>query len=307
MPDSKKKPALVIMAAGMGSRYGGIKQIEPVGEYGEVILHYSIYDAVQAGFGKIVFVIRPDIEKDFKKAVIDKLPSTLDVDYVFQELDTEVPFPVKTNRTKPWGTAHAVLCSAQCVNTPFVVINADDYYGAAVFHDIFPFMQGMEVSSTSFAMAGYTLKNTLSEHGYVSRGICRTDADKKLISITEWERIEIAGGRITARHKGEDDPVFMTGTEPTSMNLFCLSPVFFGKARTAFKKFLESPEKREKEEFYLPVLLGDLLSSHDISSIEVIPTNSHWFGMTYKEDRSRVKKEFQKLIEEKVYPSPLWE
>ncbi len=305
MSRSDKKPALVIMAAGIGSRYGGIKQIDPVGEYGEVILHYSIFDAVRAGFGKIVFVIRPDIEQDFKKAVLDKLPSSLDVAIVYQKLDSELPFPVRTNRTKPWGTAHAVLCTAGAVDTPFVVINADDYYGSDVFHDVMPYMRNMDVSSTDYAMAGYTLRNTLSRHGYVSRGICETGPNGRLTTIVEWERIEREGEIINARHKEGDTAVVMTGSEPTSMNFFCLSPAFFNQTREAFKKFLMKEENLEKNEIYLPILLGELILKGE-ATVKVIPTDSNWFGMTYKEDQPMVKDAFKKLIHDKIYPSPLW-
>ena len=305
MGGAEVKPALVIMAAGMGSRYGGIKQIDPVGEYGEVILHYSVYDAVKAGFGKIVFVIRPDIEKDFREAVLNTLPQTLDVDYVFQELDSELPFPVKTNRTKPWGTAHATLCAASAVDVPFVVINADDYYGSDVFKDVIPFLKGMNSDSTDFAMAGYTLNKTLSEHGYVSRGICDTDEDGILTSIVEWERIETKEGKITARHNENESPVTFTGKEATSMNFFCLSPAYFTKTREAFASFLSDPENLEKNEIYLPILLGEMVEKGE-ASLKVIPTTSDWFGMTYKEDRPMVKNAFKTLIRDGVYPSPLW-
>lgn len=305
MSEKAVKPALVIMAAGIGSRYGGIKQIEPVGECGEVILHYSVFDAVKAGFDKIVFVIRPDIEKDFTEAVLDKFPSSLKVEYVFQELNTELPFPVKTNRTKPWGTAHATLCAARAVDTPFVVINADDYYGFSVFNDVAPFLRRMKTSSTDFAMAGYTLRKTLSSYGYVSRGICRTDSKDILTSITEWERIKVEGDRIVARHKEEDKPTIMSGREPTSMNFFCLGPAFFDKTRNAFREFLSKPEKLEKNEIYLPLLLGELIEKNE-ATVQVIPTDSNWFGMTYREDRALVKNAFKKLIREGIYPSPLW-
>lgn len=305
MANSSKKPALVIMAAGMGSRYGGIKQIDPVGDFGEVILHYSVFDAVRAGFGKIVFVIRPDIEKDFVEAVINKLPSEIDAEYVFQTLDCELPFPVETKRSKPWGTAHAALCSAGVVDTPFAVINADDYYGIEVFSDVIPFLNGMDSNSSDFAMAGYTLSKTLSNNGYVSRGICRTGEDNILTSIVEWERIERSGDRIEARHKPEDDPVFMKEDELTSMNFFCLSPLFFEKVRTAFRDFLSDPWNVDNSEIYLPILLGELADKGEIS-VKVIPTRSSWFGMTYKEDRPLVKSEFRKLIDRGVYPSPLW-
>ena len=293
------------MAAGMGSRYGGIKQIDPVGEYGEVILHYSVYDALQAGFGKIVFVIRPEIERDFREAVLGILPPFVDVALVFQELDTALPFPVTTTRTKPWGTAHAALCAADSVDTPFVVINADDYYGAEVFRDVIPFMKQMDAASTDFAMAGYTLRKTLSRYGYVSRGICETDSEGNLTSIVEWERIETDGKTIRACHKEGEKAVIMTGSEATSMNFFCLTPGFFEKTREAFKMFLSEEENLEKNEIYLPVLLGDLISRGE-ASVKVIPTESQWFGMTYREDRPVVKKAFRKLIESNVYPSPLW-
>ncbi len=305
MANDSKKPALVIMAAGMGSRYGGIKQIDPVGNYGEVLLHYSVYDALRAGFGRIVFVIRPDIEKDFVEAVMNKLPSSVDAVYVFQTLESELPFPVETNRTKPWGTAHAVLCSSSAVDTPFAVINADDYYGVEVFSDVMPFLKSMADDSSDFAMPGYVLSKTLSDNGYVSRGICRTDSNNLLTSIVEWERIERINGRIEIRHNPGDDPVIVKDDELTSMNFFCLNPFFFKKVRTAFKEFLSDPANLEKNEIYLPRLLGELVDKGE-ASVKVIPTNSNWFGMTYAEDRPKVKNAFKKLIEEGVYPSPLW-
>ena len=305
MADTSVKPALVIMAAGMGSRYGGIKQIDPVGEFGEVILHYSVYDAVKAGFGKIVFVIRPDIEKDFVETVIKKLPSSIDVEYVFQTLTSHLPFEVETTRTKPWGTAHATLCASEAVDTPFAVINADDYYGAEVFRDVAGFLKEMKPDSSDFAMAGYVLRNTLSRHGYVSRGICGTDENGLLTSIVEWERIEQVNGRIEARHKAEDEPVIFSGDELTSMNFFCLSPLFFEKTREALKDFLSVRDNLEKNEIYLPILLGELIGKKEVT-VKVIPTGSRWFGMTYQEDRPLVKAEFRKLIAEGVYPSPLW-
>lgn len=306
MANESKKPALVIMAAGMGSRYGGIKQIDPVGNYGEVILHYSVYDAVRAGFGKIVFVIRPDIEKDFVEAVMNKIPSSIDATYVFQTLESELPYTVETKRTKPWGTAHATLCSSSVVNTPFAVINADDYYGVEVFSDVIPFLNKMSNDSTAFAMAGYTLSKTLSDNGYVSRGICKTDSDNLLTSIVEWERIERVNGKIAVRHQKDDDPLFVKDDELTSMNFFCLNPVFFEKVRAAFKEFLKDPYNLGKNEIYLPILLGELINKGE-ATVEVIPTNSNWFGMTYIEDRPKVKSAFKKLIDEGIYPSPLWE
>lgn len=301
-----KKPALVIMAAGMGSRYGGIKQIEPVGEHGEVILDYSVFDALRAGFGKIVFIIRKDLEADFKEAVFDRIPSSVDVEYVFQELDSELPFEVPLNRTKPWGTAHAVLCTASVIDGPFVVINADDYYGAEVFSDVMPFLQKMEGDSTDYAMAGYTLRKTLSDHGYVSRGVCQADSNNLLTSIVEYEKIEIIDGEIIAKRLKSDSSEIMTGTEPTSMNFFCLGPAFFDKIRTGLKEFLSDKENLSKTEIYLPILLDTLINKNE-ATVEVIPTESSWFGMTYKEDSPIVKKAFKDLIKEGVYPSPLWD
>jgi NDP-sugar pyrophosphorylase family protein len=299
------KPALVIMAAGIGSRYGGIKQIEPVGEFGEVILDYSVYDAVKAGFGKIVFIIRKDLENDFKEAVFDRIPSSVDVEYVFQELDSELPFEVPLNRTKPWGTAHAVLCTAGIIDGPFVVINADDYYGSSVFTDVLPFLHKMEDGSTNFAMAGYTLRKTLSDHGYVSRGVCQANSNNLLTSIVEYEKIEIIDGKIVAKRLKSDNSEIMTGNEPTSMNFFCLGPAFFEKIRDGLKDFLSDEENLAKAEIYLPILLDDLINKNE-ATVKVIPTDSSWFGMTYKEDSPIVKRAFKKLIEEGIYPSPLW-
>ena len=300
-----KKPALVIMAAGMGSRYGGIKQIEPVGEYGEVILDYSVFDAVRAGFGKIIFIIRKDLEKDFKDAVLDRIPSSVDVDYVFQELDSELPFDVPLNRTKPWGTAHAVLCAAKLIDGPFVAINADDYYGSSVFHDVKPFLDGMKDGGSDYAMAGYTLSNTLSEHGYVSRGVCKADSSGLLTSIIEYEKIEVVDGKVIAKRLGIDDVEILTGKEPASMNFFCLGPAFFDQIREALKGFLSNPENLAKTEIYLPILLDELINKKE-ATVRVIPTDSDWFGMTYKEDSPIVKQSFKDLIKKGVYPSPLW-
>ncbi|MCF6335896.1 MAG: nucleotidyltransferase [Spirochaetales bacterium] len=300
-----KKPALVIMAAGMGSRYGGIKQIEPVGEFGEVILDYSVYDAVKAGFGKIVFIIRKDLEKDFKEAVLNRIPSHIEVEYVFQELNSELPFEVPLNRTKPWGTAHAVLCAGRVIDGPFVVINADDYYGSTVFDDVKPFLDGMEEGGSEYAMAGYTLSNTLSEHGYVSRGVCKADSSGLLTSIIEYEKIEVVDGKVVAKRLGVEAPEILTGSEPASMNFFCLGPLFFGQIREALKGFLSNSENLAKTEIYLPILLDELINKEE-ATVKVIPTDSDWFGMTYKEDSPIVKQSFKNLIKKGVYPSPLW-
>ena len=300
-----KKPVLVIMAAGIGSRYGGIKQIEVVGEFGEVILDYSVYDAVEAGFGKIIFVIRKDLEADFKEAVLDRIPSSVDVEYVFQELDSELPFDVPLNRTKPWGTAHAVLCAARLIDGPFVVINADDYYGSDVFNDMKSFLADMKDGGSDYAMAGYTLSNTLSEHGYVSRGVCKADSAGLLTSIVEYEKIEIISGKIVAKRLGVDGSEILTGKEPASMNFFCLGPAFFDQIREALKGFLSNPENLAKTEIYLPILLDELINRKE-ATVRVIPTNSDWFGMTYKEDSPIVKQSFKDLIKKGVYPSPLW-
>ena len=300
-----KKPTLVIMAAGIGSRYGGIKQIEPVGKYGEVILDYSVYDAVKAGFGKIIFIIRKDLEKDFKEAVLDRFPSSVNVEYVFQELDSELPFDVPLNRKKPWGTAHAVLCAAKLIDGPFVVINADDYYGSAVFNDVKPFLLGMKDSGSDYAMAGYTLSNTLSDHGYVSRGVCKADSSGLLTSIIEYEKIEIEGGKVVAKRLGVEGSEILTGKEPASMNFFCLGPAFFNQIREALIGFLSNPENLAKTEIYLPILLDELINKQE-ATVRVIPTDSDWFGMTYKEDSPIVKQSFKDLIRKGVYPSPLW-
>jgi NDP-sugar pyrophosphorylase family protein len=297
-------PSLLVLAAGMGSRYGGIKQLDPVGSAGEVILHYSIYDALRAGFGKVVFIIRHGIESDFRTAVLDRLPSDIPVEIAYQELDSVPGTTVPVGRKKPWGTAHAVLCAREALDSPFAVINADDYYGVDVYNDVAGFLRQVDQGSTDFAMAGYRLENTLSEHGSVSRGVCEVNGDGYLESIEEHVRIEREGRRIISR-RPDAEPVELAADSTVSMNFFCLTPAVFGYLDAAFRTFLSNRDDPSTGEIYLPGAIGEMVAE-GTCSVKVLPTESEWFGVTYQEDKPRVVDQFRLLSRQKVYPSPLW-
>ncbi|MBI9098322.1 MAG: nucleotidyltransferase [Spirochaetaceae bacterium] len=301
------KPVLVVMAAGMGSRYGGIKQIEPVGPSGEAIIDYSIYDAVKAGFSEVVFIIRKAIEEDFKKYIGSRFSDKIKVTYCFQGLDSALPegFVIPEEREKPWGTGQAILCARDVVNAPFTVINADDFYGADSFKKTAEFLKNVSADSTDFAMAGYHITNTLSDFGSVSRGICTTDENDNLTSIEEHVKISREGDAIISRQPDEDEQI-LTGDETISMNFWCLTPAVFGYLEKYFYEFLAEKGKEVKSEIYIPVILGDMIDKGNCS-IKVLRTESEWFGVTYQEDKPLVQKNIARLIEEGVYPSPLWD
>ncbi len=300
------KPVLVVMAAGIGSRYGGIKQIEPVGPSGEAIIDYSIYDAVKAGFSEVVFIIRKAIEDDFKKYIGSRFSGKIKVTYCFQQLESALPegFSIPEGREKPWGTGQAVLCAREVVKAPFVVINADDFYGADSFRQTAEFLKNVSNNSTGFAMAGYPILNTLSDFGSVSRGICTTDSNGKLSSIEEHVKISKEDGRIISRQPDMDEQELI-GDETVSMNFWCLTPIVFEYLDKYFKEFLKDRGSELKSEIYLPFVLGDMTDKGN-STVEVIKTESQWFGVTYKEDKPLVQKSISKLIEDGEYPSPLW-
>ncbi len=299
-------PVLVVMAAGMGSRYGGIKQIEPVGPSGEAIIDYSIYDAVKAGFTEVVFIIRKAIEEDFKKYIGSRFSGKIKVTYCFQQLDSALPegFSIPESREKPWGTGQAVLCAKESVNAPFVVINADDFYGADSFKKTAEYLKNLKNDSTDFAMAGYGILNTLSDFGSVSRGICTADERGKLTSIEEHVKISKEDGRIISRQPDSDE-IELSGKEIVSMNFWCLTPVVFEYLENYFSNFLNERGNELKSEIYIPAVLGDMTEKGD-STVEVIETESQWFGVTYKEDKPLVQENIKKLIKNGVYPSPLW-
>jgi UTP-glucose-1-phosphate uridylyltransferase len=274
---------LVVLAAGMGSRYGGLKQLDPVGPRGEIILDYSVRDALLAGFTKVVFVIRREMLEQFRDSVGVRYEGTIPVEYSFQELE---PLPggrvSPVGRTKPWGTGHAVLSAKPVVRGPFAVINADDYYGPSGFVKLALFLQASEQGQ--YAMVGYRLDKTLSDHGSVSRGICHSDSGGYLVDITERTAIVRRGGSIIAEGM---PPVSLTGDEPTSMNFWGFTPDLFSRLERLFEEFLEERGEDSKAEFYLPAAVSDLIASGEVT-VKLLQTNDPWYGLTYPEDRPLV-------------------
>jgi len=299
------KPILLVMAAGMGSRYGGIKQIDGVGMHNEGLLDYSTYDALRSGFGKIVFIIRKDIEKDFRERIFDRIAANCDATYVFQELDTLLtPAQVKASsgRKKPWGTVHAVLSAKQTINAPFCVINSDDYYGREAYQIMGGHLASIANDSIEQAMVGYVLKNTTSRSGSVSRAVC-TVKDGYLVSMRENKKIYHEGDRIISSIDGEQR--VLTGEEWVSMNYFGFSPAAIPFFQDYFDRFLVDAISTEKEECYLPEG-ASLMVNQGVGKMRFYTTNERWFGMTYQEDRQIVKDEIAKKIAQRVYPEKLW-
>ena len=274
---------LVVLAAGMGSRYGGLKQLDPVGPSGEIILDYSVRDALLAGFTKVVFVIRREMLEQFRDSVGVRYEGTIPVEYAFQELE---PLPggrvSPVGRTKPWGTGHAVLSAKPVVRGPFAVINADDYYGPGGFVKLALFLQASEQGQ--YAMVGYRLDKTLSDHGSVSRGICQSDRGGYLVDITERTAIVRRDGSIIAEGT---TPVSLSGDEPTSMNFWGFTPDLFSRLERLFEEFLEERGEDSKAEFYLPAAVSDLIASGEVT-VKLLQTNDPWYGLTYPEDRPLV-------------------
>ncbi len=299
------KPTLVVLAAGMGSRYGGLKQIDGLGPAGETIIDYSIYDAIQAGFGKVVFIIRKSIEADFKQVFSAKYQGKIEIDYVFQELEN-VPAHIQINpeRQKPWGTGHAVLMAAEKVKEPFAVINGDDFYGREAFAAIAQFLTETENNSQLSAMVGYLLKNTLSENGFVSRGVCKGNATNKLQTVTECSQIQRIGGVI--KFKNEDGN-FQVLDENTivSMNFWGFKPRFMHQLKEQVESFIEKNSQEPKAEIYVPLVVDNLIKSGDME-VEILETSAEWFGVTYQEDRPVVVQRLKELSEQKVYPPKIW-
>jgi NDP-sugar pyrophosphorylase family protein len=295
-------PTLLVLAAGIGNRYGGLKQIDPVGPHGETIIDYSIYDALRAGFGKVVFVIRPDIEQVFKQAVGARFERHIALEYVFQELDS-LPrgFSVPVGRTRPWGTLHAVLMAADTINEPFAVINADDFYGSESYRVL---VQQLQSGIADYAMVGFLLRNTLSDFGSVSRGVCRVDGDGFLQGVVELTNIERDGahatntdlsGRITT----------LSGDEVVSMNMWGFTPHVFGQFREYFQKFLRSSGPDIKSESYVPSALNELVLTGQ-ARVKVLRTNDSWAGVTYRKDHPHVVETIRRLVGQGNYPSRLW-
>ena len=304
-----KKPVLVIMAAGMGSRYGGLKQIDPVDNEGHIIMDFSIYDAKRAGFEKVVFIIKKAIEKEFKAGIGDRISQYMDVEYVYQELDT-LPegFEVPEGRVKPFGTGHAILSCKDVVDGPFAVINADDYYGVHAFQEIYNYLtENEDDEKYHYAMVGYILSNTLTENGYVSRGICEMDKDAFLTGITERTHIE---QRDMGVQFTEDDGKTwedIAADSSVSMNMFGFTASMLKELECRFPEFLEKGLKENpmKCEYFLPSVVSDLIEE-DKADVKVLRSEDRWYGITYKEDKEAVVSAVQKLKDTGVYPQHLW-
>jgi len=297
------KPTLLILAAGMASRYGSMKQIEAFGPSGETIMDYSIYDAIRAGFGKVVFIIRSEFADNFKSIFEPKLKGKVETGYVYQELDSFIgDRELPSDRTKPWGTAHAVLCAKEIVSEPFAVINADDFYGRDAFEKAYQFLTS-ECAGATWSIIGYELLNTLSEHGTVNRGVCELDDKGNLRSIRERLNISEVEGKII----GDDalDPREISRDSMVSMNFWCFPVEVFSYTETLFNHFLDQQINVPKSEFFIP-LVADEFIKEGKGNIRVIRTRSSWFGVTYKEDAPAVQASIDTLVQTGVYPSNLW-
>jgi UTP-glucose-1-phosphate uridylyltransferase len=299
------KPTLLILAAGMGSRFGGLKQVEPVGPNGEAIIDYSIYDAIRAGFGKVVFIIRESFADAFKEKFDNKLNGKIEVDYVFQELDM-LPegFTLPEGREKPWGTAHAILCARSAVKEPFCALNADDFYGFNAYKAMAKFLTESK-NPTEYAMVGYKLNDTLSEFGSVSRGICDVDKDLNLIKIVETIKIVKKDDKVISI-ENDGNEVELTGNEIASMNNWGFKPSVFEELEKRFTQFLKTEIDKPKSEMYIPSVVFDLIDDK-VATAKVLEANSPWFGVTYKEDKPFVIEKINALIAAGEYPAKLWE
>jgi dTDP-glucose pyrophosphorylase len=296
------QPTLVILAAGMASRYGSMKQIQGFGPGGETIMDYSIYDAIRAGFGKVAFIIRREFADNFKSIFDPKLKGRIATEYVFQEMDMFTDgASIPAERKKPWGTAHAVLCAMDHVKEPFAVINADDFYGSQAFTDAADFLMN-DCTETNNAIIGYDLLKTLSAYGTVNRGICTLDKTGNLASITERINISEKDGKIICDDKLE--PHELPRNTSVSMNFWCFHPAFFEYTQKVFRDFLQKNIDDPKAEFFIPIVADRFIKEG--GTIEVIPTSSEWFGVTYKEDAPQVEKNLKELVSKGEYPERLW-
>lgn len=300
------KPTLLILAAGMGSRYGGLKQLDAVGPAGETIMDYSVFDALRAGFGKVVYVIRKDFEQAFRDQIASKWANVTHVDFAFQEFDRFVPEDMRgrISRKKPWGTAHAILVADEVVAEPFAVINADDYYGKSSFDKMASFLEN-ECSERHYAMVGYRLANTLSENGAVSRGICQMNSRGHLIKVSECTGIQRSNGLITGTDEN-GNAVTLQPDDLVSMNLWGFHPYIFELLKKGFDEFLRTNVDNPSAEFYISTYANQLIQSHQIT-FSVIPSDASWYGVTYQADKPIVQKAFEEMISAGLYPTPLWE
>lgn len=301
--EQKMKPTLLVLAAGMGSRYGGQKQTDAFGPSGETITDYSIYDGLKAGFGKVVFVIAPRMEEEFKNDYIKRFPSDLQVEYVIQDVK-HVPegFTVPESRVKPWGTAHAVLMAKDVIREPFAVINADDFYGRESYRIMHDFL--VQARPGEYSLIGFTLSKTVSEHGSVARGVCETDENEFLTQIVERTKIFSKEGKIW--YEDEDGSIHDLSPEvKVSMNLFGFTPDIFEHLDKQFRAYIEKNINSAKAEFFIPYVADKLIRNNE-ASFQVLGTPESWFGVTYQDDRPHVLNMISRLVEEGVYPTPLW-
>jgi UTP-glucose-1-phosphate uridylyltransferase len=298
------KPTLLILAAGMGSRFGGLKQVEPVGPNGEAIIDYTIYDAIRAGFGKVVFIIRESFADAFRKKFDAKLKGKIDVEYVFQELNN-LPegFALPQGREKPWGTAHAILVAKDVVKEPFCALNADDFYGKEAYQVMADFLTS-STDKTEYSMVGYQLKNTLSDFGSVSRGICAVDDNNNLLKIVETTKIvKKDDGVVSIEADGSEHA--LTGNENASMNIWGFKPSIFETLENKFVEFLKTEIHKPKSEMYIPSVVFEMIDEK-LASVKVLEADSPWFGVTYKEDKPLVVNKLRALIDAGEYPKKLW-
>lgn len=300
------KPTLLILAAGVGSRYGGLKQLDRIGPSGETIIDYSIYDAVRAGFGNVIFIIKEAIEDDFKEAFVARLADKVNIDYVFQET-WMVPegIVIPENRTKPWGTGHAVLMADGKTDQPFAVINGDDFYGRGAFEVLVDYYRHWTPGKENdYCMVGYKVANTLSEFGSVSRGVCQTDAENFLADVVERTHIERKDHTIFYRSENGQDIPLMDNTI-VSMNFWGFTPAFFRHLKSGFDAFIRKNGDDPKAEFYIPSMVNTLIKN-GTATVRVLESNARWFGMTYREDRLAVVKSIRQLVDAGEYPENLW-
>ena len=300
------KPTLLVMAAGMGSRYGGVKQIDAVGMHGETLLDFGIYDAKNAGFGKVVFIIRKDIEKDFRERLFDRVARNMDAEYVFQSRDsllTEEEALISKDRTKPWGTIHAVLCAKDVVKTPFAVINSDDYYGRSAYVTMSKYLSNLKNEDTTHARVGFVLENTMSPSGSVTRAICNRK-DGKLTDLVETFKIFWRDCKVISAF--DDHEEILTGKELVSMNFFGFTPKAFDSFQSYWDEFKKNHIAEPKTECLLPSGVAEMIEKGE-GSVEVLSSDDKWFGMTYPEDKPMVMASLRSKIESGYYPEKLWE
>jgi NDP-sugar pyrophosphorylase family protein len=296
------QPTLLILAAGMASRYGSMKQIQGFGPGGETIMDYSIYDAMNAGFKKVVFIIRRSFADDFKEIFEPRLKGRIEIDYVYQEMDSYTKgFTIPAERKKPWGTAHAVLCAKEAINEPFAVINADDFYGRDAFVKAHDFLVN-QCSDKRYSIIGYDLLKTLSDHGTVNRGVCQVDANGHLTSIVERINIAQKDGKIVC--DDEHEPKELPLKTHVSMNFWCFHPSIFPYTLQLFRKFLSENIHNPKAEFFIPIVADQFIKDGGV--VDIIPTTAQWFGVTYKEDAPGVQSSLDQLVNAGEYPERLW-